>query len=159
MRTRSRWDRMDFLFLAVSTLAVMQSIDEFFYDLPRDEKAIALRLREIILQAAPDFKEEFSYGVPYYFRHRRVTCIWPASSAGGPRKGVFIGFCRGNEMSNEQGIIEMGNRKRFGLIRYYDVKEIKEDILMEILQEAIMVDEKIWELKRKRKNRSGNHLH
>lgn len=127
----------------------MQSIDEFFYDLPRDEKAIALRLREIILQSAPDFKEEFSYGVPYYFRHGRVTCIWPASSAGGPRKGVFIGFCRGNEMSNEQGIIEMGDRKRFGLIRYYDVKEINEDVLMELLQEAIMVDEEVFNNRKK----------
>jgi len=131
----------------------MQSVDDFFHDLPKEEKAIALRLREIILQAAPDFKEEFSYGVPYYFRHRRVTCIWPASSAGGPSKGVFIGFCRGNEMSNEQGIIEMGNRKRFGLIRYYDVKEINEDVLMELLQEAIMVDEEVWRRKTNKRPR------
>jgi len=131
----------------------MQSIDDFFHDLPREEKSIALRLREIILRAAPDFKEEFSYSVPYYFRHRRVTCIWPASSAGGPRMGVFIGFCRGNQMSNEQGIIEMGNRKRFGLIRYYDVKEINEEVLMELLQEAIMVDEEVWQIKdRKERN-------
>ena len=50
-------------------------------------------------------------------------------------------------MSNEQGIIEMGNRKRFGLIRYYDVKEIKEEPLMEIIHEAIMVDEEVWKKK------------
>ncbi|MFI5135896.1 MAG: DUF1801 domain-containing protein [Chitinophagales bacterium] len=131
----------------------MQSIDDFFHDLPKEEKAIALRLREIILQGAPDFKEEFSYGVPYYFRHRRVTCIWPASSAGGPKKGVFIGFCRGNEMLNEQKIIEMGNRKRFGLIRFYDVKEINEDVLMELLQEAIMIDEEVGRKKKVKKLR------
>jgi hypothetical protein len=125
----------------------MQSIDDFFHDLPNDEKAIALRLREIVLQSAPDFEEKFSYGVPYYFRHRRVTCIWPASSAGGPRKGVFIGFCRGNQMSNEQCIIEMGNRKRFGLIRYFDVREINEGVLMELLQEAIMIDEEVWKIR------------
>jgi preprotein translocase subunit Sec61beta len=50
-------------------------------------------------------------------------------------------------MSNEQGIIEMGNRKRFGLIRFYDVKEIKEEPLMEIIHEAIMVDEEVWKKK------------
>src|SRR5262245_50228073 len=102
----------------------MTSIDDFFYDLPADEIVIALRLRQIVLSAAADFEEKFSYGVPYYFRHRRVVCIWPASSPGGPKRGVFIGLCRGNLLSNEQRIIEMGNRKQYGLIRYYDVKEI-----------------------------------
>ena len=41
----------------------------------------------------------------------------------------------------------MGNRKRFGLIRFYDVKEIKEEPLMEIIHEAIMVDEEVWKKK------------
>jgi hypothetical protein len=58
-------------------------------------------------------------------------------------KGVFIGFCRGNLLSNEQGIIEMGNRKRFGLIRYRDVKDINEETIFEILHEAILVDEEL----------------
>lgn len=119
------------------------TIEEFIYDLPKDEREISALLRNIILSAAPDFEEKFHWGVPYYFRHRPVTCIWPASSKAGPKHGVFIGFCRGNLLSNEQGIIEMGNRKRFGLIRFYDVKEIKADALLEILHEAIMVDEEV----------------
>ena len=127
----------------------MRTIEEFIYDLPKDEREISSRLRDIILNTAPDFEEKFSYDVPYFFRHRRVCCIWPASSAGGPRRGVFIGLCRGNLLSNQQGIIEMGNRKRYGLIRYYDVKETKEDLLIEILQEAILIDEELAKKKRK----------
>lgn len=122
----------------------MSAIDAFFCDLPRDEKEIALRLRQMVLATAPVFLEKFSYGVPYYFRRSRVACIWPASAPGGPKRGVFLGICRGHLMSNEQGIIEMGNRKEFGLIRYFDVKEIQEEPLMEILQEAILVDEEIF---------------
>jgi hypothetical protein len=124
------------------------TIEDFIYDLPKDEREMCGRLRDIILRVAPDFTEHFSWGVPYYTRHRKVCCIWPASSPAGPKCGVFIGFCRGNLLSNEQGIIEMGNRKRFGLIRYRDVKDIKEETIFEILHEAILVDE---ELSRKSK--------
>ena len=54
------------------------------------------------------------------------------------------------QRQHEQGIIEMGNRKRFGLIRYFDVKEIKEDPILEILHEAIIVDDGLKLLKRKK---------
>ena len=133
----------------------MSTIEEFFFDLPKENREICERLRAIILNAVPDFEEKFFYGVPYYFRHRPVTCIWPAGVWGGPKKGVFIGFCRGNLLSNEQGIVEMGNRKRFGLIRYFDVKEIREDPLIEILHEAIIVDEQVANEKQKRKSNKG----
>lgn len=40
----------------------MQSIEAFFYDLPESERTICFRLRDIILQAAPDFEELFLMG-------------------------------------------------------------------------------------------------
>ncbi len=129
----------------------MSTVEEFFFDLPKENREICERLRRIILNAVPDFEEKFFYRVPYYFRHRPVTCIWPAGVWGGPPRGVFIGFCNGNLLSNEQGIIEMGNRKRFGLIRYFDVKEINEEPIIEILHEAILVDEEVAALKKKKK--------
>lgn len=127
----------------------MSTIEEFIYDLPKDECEMCFRLRNIILSVTSDLEEQFSYGVPYYFRRRRVCCIWPASAKAGPKRGVFVGFAYGNLLSNEQGIIEMGNRKRFGLIRYYNVKEIQEEPLLEILHEAILVDDRLRILKRK----------
>jgi hypothetical protein len=129
----------------------MSSVEEFIYDLPPDERQMCQRLRNIILGTIPDFEEKFFYGVPYYFRHKAVCCIWPASAKAGPPRGVFIGFCRGNLLSNEQGIIEMGNRKRFGLIRYFSVNEINEQPIIEILHEAVMVDDEIRKKKNKRK--------
>ncbi len=124
------------------------SVEEFFYDLPEQNRKICERLRLIILNTAV-FEEEFYYGVPYYFRNRAVTCIWPAGLWGGPKRGVFIGFSNGNFLSNTQGIIEMGNRKRFGLIRYLDEHEIKEQPLIEILHEAIMIDDELGLRKKK----------
>ncbi len=142
----------------------MSSVETFLFDLPVSEQQICIRLRDIVLRAAPDFEEMLSYGVPYYFRHRRVCCIWPASAKGGPKRGVFLGFCQGHLLSNEQGMVEMGNRKQFGLIRFYDVKEIHEAIILEILQEALLIDDHMHKLKKKtgkgigHKNRRGNNL-
>ncbi|MBC8173940.1 MAG: DUF1801 domain-containing protein [Chitinophagales bacterium] len=110
-----------------------------------------MRLRNIVLNAVPDFEEKILYRVPYYSRFGRVCCIWPASAPAGPKRGVFLGFCRGNLLSNEQGIIEMGNRKRFGLIRYYDLKEMKENIISEIIYEAVAVDEEIFRVKKNKR--------
>jgi uncharacterized protein YdhG (YjbR/CyaY superfamily) len=129
----------------------MKTIEEFIWDLPKDEREMCIRLRSIILNAVPDITEKFSYGVPYFFRHSRVLCIWPSSVWGGPPKGVFLGICRGNLISNENGVIEMGNRKEFGLIRFFDAKEIKEEVLLEIIHEAIMVDEEVAKRKKERK--------
>lgn len=142
----------------------MSFVETFLFDLPISEQQISIRLRDIVLQAAPDFEELFSYGVPYYFRNRRVCCIWPASAKGGPKRGVFLGLCQGNLLSNEQGLVEMGNRKQFGLIRFYDVKEIQEATILEILQEAILIDDHLYKLKKKtgkdfrHKNRRGDIL-
>jgi uncharacterized protein YdhG (YjbR/CyaY superfamily) len=126
---------------------VYETVEEFLRDLPADERAMCEMLRRIVFSNIPDAVEKFSYGVPYYFRYSRIVCIWPHSVWGGPKKGVFLGICRGHLLSNEQGLIEMGNRKEFGLIRFTDVKDLNETALSEIIQEAVMIDEEIGKKK------------
>lgn len=118
----------------------MKTYENFFFDLTEDEKPIVQLLRKIILESIPGIREKISYGVPYYFRKTRICFIWPASIKAGPKSGVMLGFCKGNKLSNEQGILESGGRKEVYALTFHNIKEIKPALIKEILYEAILVD-------------------
>ena len=57
--------------------------------------------------------------------------------------GVELAFPRGYELSNEQGILMSKDRKMVLGIEFYSVEEIPTDTLLEIIQEAIILDETV----------------
>jgi hypothetical protein len=120
----------------------MESVDDLIFNLPSDERMLVTKLRTLLFEIEPRFKEKLSYGVPYYSRNRRVCFIWPASAPLGPRNAkVSFGFCYGNLLSNEQGILLSEGRKQVYIVRYSFVREVEERLLLEIIQEALLVDE------------------
>lgn len=107
------------------------------------------RLRSLLLGNFPELKEKFGYGVPYYWRFSRICFLYPASFPySGIDTGVAFGFTRGHLLSNEQGLLDLGTRKEVAYIRILSEKDIREEPLLEILHEAILIDE---ELRRKKK--------
>ena len=127
----------------------MQEIEDFIENLPRDEKVILERLRALIFGAEPRLTEKFSYGVPYYSRKRRLFFIWPASAGpvGSENKRtpkVTLGFCYGNLLSNDQGLLVKDGRKQVFTIPFSHPDEIADGVISEILNEAILVDQQFF---------------
>lgn len=119
----------------------MNSVEEYISFLPADEQGITAYLRNIILETSPKFTEKLSYGVPYFYINSRVCFIWPASSPLSIHKqGVQLGFCKGNKLSNLHGIIDMADRKEVGIILFTALSEINEELVKELLFEAIELD-------------------
>jgi Domain of unknown function (DU1801) len=124
---------------------------EFAQALPREERLIFNALRKLILETEPRLIETKSYGVPYYSRHKRICFIWPVSAPNAPtaknqRDGgtlVSLGFCYGNELSNEQGLLLAEGRKQVFIIRLKSLEELNllERKIVEVLNEAVLVDE------------------
>ena len=50
----------------------MRDVQEFIEGLAADERIIVKRLRHLILDTDPRIVEKLSYGVPYFFRNRRL---------------------------------------------------------------------------------------
>jgi hypothetical protein len=122
-------------------LAKHKDFDSFQADLLLAEKTICLRLREMLLAHFPEMKEKFGYGVPYYWLHSRICFMYPASFPySGIEEGVTFGFARGHLLSNEQGLLDLGNRKEVAYIRLLSEKDIREEPLLEILHEAVLLD-------------------
>lgn len=128
----------------------MQDVEDFIDELPHDERRITQRLRLLILDADPRIRQKLSYGVPYFFRHRRLFFLWPASKPGlkkdsnRPRCKVTMGFCYGNLLSDEEGILLRDGLKQVYTIEFSSSAEINERQLSEIIAEALLVDEQFF---------------
>jgi hypothetical protein len=117
-------------------------VNEFIINLPRAERIIVSRLRDLLFETEPRFREKLSYGVPYFSRNRRVCFLWPASAPLGPTSAkVALGFCYANLLSNAQGLLQKEGRKQVYIARFSSVNEIDEKLLLEIIHEALLVDE------------------
>jgi hypothetical protein len=135
----------------------MNEVTDLIAGLPDDERVISERLRTLILEAEPRLQEKLSYGVPYFFHHRRVCFIWPVSliPAGyAPKEPlktkVTLGLCYGNLLSNEQGLLEKGNRKQVYTIGFTSIADINDQAIHEIILEAALVDDQFKKTKKKR---------
>ena len=125
---------------------------DFIANLPKDERILASRLRTLLFDTEPRFQEKLSYGVPYFSRNRRVCFIWPASAPLGPKNAkVSFGFCYANLLSNTQGLLSSEGRKQVHIARFSSIKEINEKVLLEVIREALIVDELFLPKKKSKK--------
>lgn len=129
--------------------AANKTIEDVLLSLPKSERVILQRLRSIILDSLPKAKEKISYGVPFYSGNRMICFIWPPSIGWGPKKewndkkekGVTLGFCQGNKMSNEDGVLLAEGRKQVYCMYFTTMQEINEEQIRPLLFEAEMVDD------------------
>ncbi|MCB0699498.1 MAG: DUF1801 domain-containing protein [Chitinophagales bacterium] len=121
-----------------------KSIEEFLEYLPEDELKIVQKLRKLILSCMPEGKEKLAYNVPFYYQHKRVCYIWPASVPWGKIKEtgkVEFGFCKGHKLMDEAGVLNKAGRKEIATIVFRSTKEIDTDLLRSYMYEALFIDE------------------
>ena len=131
-------------------LAKYKDFESFFEDLLPAEKSVCERLRSLLLTNFPELREKFGYGVPYYWRFSRICFLYPASFPySGMDSGVAFGFTRGHLLSNHQGLLDLGGRKEVAYVRLLSESAIREEPLLEILHEAVLLDREMASKKRK----------
>jgi hypothetical protein len=121
-----------------------KSIDEFLAFLPEEELLVVERLRKLVFYCLPEVREKLSFNVPYYFHHRHLCFIWPASVTWGKKKtyeGVRFGFAYGNQLTDEIGYLNKGGRKQIYWKDFTSIKDIDPELLKAYIYEAIIIDE------------------
>jgi hypothetical protein len=126
-----------------------KTVEEFLLTLPKEEQVIVKRLRALVQECLPKATEKLNYGAPYYTNHRMICFIWPPSAYWGPKpthdrlknKGVSLGFCYGNLMSNDQGVLLAEGRKQVYVLYIKSLKEIDEQLIKSLLFEASLLDD------------------
>jgi hypothetical protein len=91
-----------------------------------------------LMMSFPEVTSKISYQIPFYYRKSWICYLNPVKGG-----GVELGFTRGQELSNEQGILEAKGRKQVAGIIFYSLKDIPERALLEVINEAIILDESV----------------
>ena len=120
--------------------------DDFILDLEGEQQRIFQRLHQLLANDL-DLECKIRYRIPFYYSRSWICYLSPKKDG-----GVELAFLRGNELSNSQGILDSKDRKQVSGIEYQSVKDIDFDLLLEVIQEALMLDETVkYASKRKRK--------
>jgi len=109
-----------------------------------DDQTPAIRqllhyLRQLMAVAHPQMRERFLYNTLFFVCYDYVCYIGKIH----PKKGVEIGFPKGALLNDTNGVLEANNRKFVRGITFKDLADFqaREEAFLEILQEAIMLNE------------------
>ncbi|MDX1326472.1 MAG: DUF1801 domain-containing protein [Arenibacter sp.] len=124
----------------------MRAVEEFIYQHEDDQRKIMLFLHKW-LTLDLNLTDKMRYKIPFYYGKSWICYLNPTN------KGTIeFAFVRGNELSNEQNLLESKGRKQVFSVEFEKLKDIPQQALHEILQEAILLDEvKPYPSKRKLK--------
>ncbi|MEM6966348.1 MAG: DUF1801 domain-containing protein [Bacteroidota bacterium] len=115
----------------------MNTVEDFIDRQEGNQKEILLFLHELLanhLELTPKVR----YKIPFYYHHSWICYLNPVKG-----NKIELAFLRGNELSNNQALLERKGRKQVRGMEFGKVADIEEDALYEILQEAILLDETI----------------
>lgn len=125
----------------------MNEVDLFILEKEGHQQAVLQFLNDLMM-SNPEIIQKIRYKVPFYYRKSWICYLNPNKKT----DVVEMVFLRGNELSNEQGLLEAKGRKQVRGVTFSKVADIPVDILMEVIQEAIWLDDTVpYASKRKAK--------
>ena len=113
----------------------VEAVLDFIDGLPDNQKEIAAQLHNILFHAE-ELTPKIRYKIPFYSRKSWICYLNPIK-----KNGIEMAFIRGNKLSNAQGVLESKDRKLVRGISFYTLEDIQENLILEILQEALILDD------------------
>ena len=115
----------------------MAEVENFIYEHEGKQREVMLYLHNL-LSSDLDLTVKMRYGVPFYYKKSWICYLNPT------KKGTIeFAFTRGNELSNEQGLLDSKGRKQVYSVEFESLEDIPKETVNEVTQEAILLDEAI----------------
>ena len=120
----------------------VRSLVQLFDLLPENERIITDVLRQIIHDNLPSYcKEKISFNVPYFYGHKGICIVWPATiPRGGIKTGVLLGYWYGYLLADVDQYLTHGTNKQIFYKIFQSPEEIDEQPIVQLLNEAIEID-------------------
>jgi hypothetical protein len=123
----------------------MTEVEDFIYQFEDNQREIMLYFHKL-LTLELNLTDKIRFDVPFYYGKSWICYLNPIKDT-----KIEFAFVRGNELSNEQGILTNKGRKQVYSIEFHKISEIPISLINEVIQEAILLDEiKPYESKNKR---------
>jgi len=118
-------------------------VEDFIADLDEVNRDLCFQLHDFLVQSVPNVNYCIKWGVPFYYYYGNLCYINPK------KHYLILGFYQGAKLANQSGIL----KGQGALVRHVIIKSL-EDIyrasLLEVVQEAIILDELHYGKKRKK---------
>ena len=113
----------------------MLEAEEFIYHFEGEQRQVLLYFHRL-LATDLNLTVKMRYDLPFYYGKSWICYLNPIR--GGQ---VELSFIRGNELSNEQGLLESRGRKQVSSAVFHTLAEVRNSPVDEVIQEAILLDE------------------
>lgn len=113
----------------------MTEAEEFIYNYENDQLEIMRHLHDLLV-SENQLIAKIRYGLPFYYGKSWICYLNPKKNG-----LVEFAFIRGNELSNDQGLLNSQGRKQVFSVEFEHVNDIPFECINEIIQEAILLDE------------------
>ncbi|MFK7952408.1 MAG: DUF1801 domain-containing protein [Ekhidna sp.] len=113
----------------------MNSIANFIIGLNDKQKAIVVFLHQRLTDHH-GLRQDMKYDIPMYAQKKWICYLNPIK-----KNGIELAFVKGHLLSNEQKLLDRKKRKYVAGIDVYDLSQIREKLIDEIVQEALLLDE------------------
>jgi len=107
--------------------------ENYILNQPEPYQSILLHLQVIIESALPEVQLLYKYKIPFYYIKKKPFCYLNASHK---KQFVDLGFWKGNQIQIHQEHLVTENRKMMVSLRYQQLEDINEAILIEVLKKA-----------------------
>ena len=111
----------------------MNPAENYILNQPEPYQSILLHLQVIIESALPEVQLLYKYKIPFYYIKKKPFCYLNASHK---KQFVDLGFWKGNQIQIHQEHLVTENRKMMVSLRYQQLEDINEAILIEVLKKA-----------------------
>lgn len=121
------------------------SVKEFFLELEPPLQDIG-RFLDDLLQEEFGLQPKWRYRLPFYYKKSWICYLSPKGN-----KIMELAFTRGNELSNEDGLLLDLGRKQVKSLLITSIRELDSQALRKIINEAVLLDETVpYAVKRKK---------
>lgn len=109
----------------------MKPAEEYILTRPEPYKSMLLHLQIIVEATLPNVELKYKWKIPVYYIGKKPICYFNASL----KKGfVDVAFWTSEDLSKFNKVLIAENRKVVKSLRYFSFEEIKEEVLIEILE-------------------------
>ncbi len=118
----------------------MNPAEEYMLKQPEPYKSILLYLQATIEKAVPGLELKYKYRIPFYYLDGRPYCYLNHS-----KDYVDLGFWNAAHLTVHLEKMETKGRKMMRSLRYRNLEEIDQQVLLEVLEDAYRVrNKKFW---------------
>lgn len=123
----------------------MTQVDDFIHSFEGEQRKTLNYLHQLLANEL-ELTPKIRFKIPFYYRRSWICYLNPTK-----KKTVDFCFLRGNELSNEQGLLSSKGRKQVMSVEIAALDDLPKDPIREVIHEALLLDDTVpYTLKKKK---------